>query len=219
MSARAAIVALALAAAGCSFQRRSEGYACETSSECGAGRACDQGWCVEVGGPTIDADPNAPDADPTLPDGAPADAFVCPAGCDFCDEVDICHITCNTSDVGAPCNASPVLCPPGAVCKIECLAGDSCAAGVDCTDSANCRIECTGIGSCGGPLDCSDGPCHVECTATGTCTGGIDCADSCSCFVQCAGGACTGTTTCPAGCQAGNECRNNQQECSTCAGG
>lgn len=219
MSRRAALAAAFLLAAttGCSFQRRSEGYACEAPADCGAGRTCDQGWCVEVGGPTIDADPNAPDADPNLPDGAPPDAFVCPTGCDFCDEIGICHINCNTSDVGAPCNAAPVVCPPGVVCKIECLADDSCASGVDCTQSANCRVECTGNGSCAGPLDCSEGPCHIECSS-GSCTGGIDCADSCSCFVDCAGGACTGSTTCPDGCQSGNECRNNQQECSTCGG-
>ena len=216
----AAMLLLAAIAAGCSFQRRSEGYACETPTDCGPGRTCDQGWCVEVGGPTIDADPNAPDADPNLPDGAPADAFVCPTGCDFCDEVGICHITCNTSDVGAPCNAAAVACPAGVACKIECLATDSCAMGVNCSAASNCRVECTGIDSCAGPITCSDGPCHVECTNTNACGGNISCPDSCSCFTDCSGGgACGGTITCPPGCSQGGECRNNQQECSTCTGG
>ncbi len=216
----ALLLAVALAG-GCSFQRRSEGYACEVPTDCGSGRTCDQGWCVEVGGPTIDADPNAPDADPTLPDGAPPDAFVCPAGCNGCDG-EVCLITCNTSDPGAACNAAPIVCPAGVACKVECLAGDSCAAGVDCSDSSNCRVECTGNSSCGGPLTCGDGPCHIECD-DGTCTGGIDCRTSCQCVTMCAGNSsCIPAPMCkiPEGggdCVGGqNECVANTIECMTC---
>jgi len=215
-----AIVSLLVAVAGCSFQRRSSDYACDTPADCGAGRSCENGWCVEIGGPTFDADPSAPDADPNAPDSAPSDAFACPTTCGFCDELNICHISCNTSDVSAPCNAAPVVCPPGVACKVECMATDSCLMGVDCSAASNCRVECTGGGSCDGPIACSDGPCTVECTNTNTCTGGIDCEDSCSCLTDCmGGGSCVPDPVCPPGCSQGGNCRNTQQECSTCTAG
>jgi len=214
------LLAVALVAA-CSFQRRSEDYACQVASDCGAGRTCDQGWCVEVGGPVVDADPNAPDADPTLPDGAPPDAFVCPPACSSCDG-DICLIACDTSDGAAPCNASPVVCPAGIQCKVECLADSSCASGVDCSQSSNCRIECTGTGSCDAPLTCGAGPCHIECD-DGTCTGGIDCREACQCQTFCTGNSsCLPAPMCkvPVGggdcVGAQSECVANTTECMTC---
>jgi hypothetical protein len=221
---RAASIAVLLAAvAGCSFQRRSSEYACDVPADCGAGRTCENGWCVEIGGPVIDADPSAPDADPNAPDGATPDAFVCPLGCTTC-EGEICVITCNTSDVGAPCNAAPIVCPAGVACKVECLAGSSCASGVDCSQSSNCRIECTGTSACDGPLTCGEGPCHIECD-DGTCTGGIDCREACQCQTFCAGGSsCMPLPMCkiPTGggdCVGGqDECVANQIECMTCGG-
>jgi hypothetical protein len=214
---RAALILGVALACGCSFQHRSEDYACEVPSDCGSGRTCDQGWCVEVGGPVVDADPNAPDADPNAPDAQPADAFVCPGACDFCDELAICHIQCSA---GTPCNTAPVVCPAGVACKVECMGTDTCEMGVDCTASSNCRVECTGSSSCGGPIACGEGPCTVECTNTSTCTGGIDCVDSCSCLTDCSGGgACVPPPECPAGCGSGGDCRNNQQECNTCTAG
>ena len=216
MSGRAALVILVAAAAGCSFQRRSEGYACETPTDCGAGRTCDQGWCVEIGGPTIDADPNAPDADPNAPDSGTSDAFVCPVGCGFCDELNTCIIQCNA---GNPCNTAPVVCPPGQRCKIECLTAGTCAMGIDCSAATNCRIECGGSSACAGPIACGEGPCTIECTNTDTCTGGIDCADSCQCLTQCSGGgSCTPAPVCPSPpqCTNGNECLASHPNCMTC---
>ena len=100
------------------------------------------------------------------------------------------------------------------------MATDSCLMGVDCSAASNCRVECTGGGSCDGPIACSDGPCTVECTNTNTCTGGIDCEDSCSCLTDCmGGGSCVPDPVCPPGCSQGGNCRNTQQECSTCTAG
>jgi hypothetical protein len=211
VSWRAVLLVIAIAAGGCSFQRRSESYTCQVPSDCGPGRTCDQGWCVEVGEPGIDADPDAPDADPNAPDGAPPDAFVCPPECSSCEGT-LCIIQCNTSDGAAPCNAAPITCPPGVACKVECLAGNSCASGVDCSDSANCRIECTGTGSCAGPLTCGAGPCHIECD-DGTCTGGIDCREACQCQTFCAGNtSCMPLPMCKIP-QGGGDCIGGQNEC------
>lgn len=219
MSGRSAPLVLFLAAAAsCSFQRRSSEYACDTPTDCGAGRTCDNGWCVEIGGPTIDADPDAPDADPNQPDGAPADAFVCPPppACSFCDELNTCVITCNA---GNPCNTAPVVCPAGQRCKIECLTADTCDMGIDCSNASNCRIECGGSGACGGPITCGEGPCTIECTNTGTCTGGINCADSCQCSTDCSGaGSCMPAPICPAPpqCSNGDVCLATHPNCMTC---
>lgn len=215
MKRRGALVAILFAAGagGCSFQHRSEAYACETADECGAGRLCDRGWCVEVAGPAIDADPNAPDA-------PPGDAFVCPAACDSCDELGTCVITCDTSDVSAPCNAAALVCPAGIACRVQCLAADSCAMGVDCSAASSCEIACQANNSCPGPLACGAGPCTVDCSSVGACTGGVDCAISCSCTTPCGGGgACQPEPICPEGCSSGGECRNDLPECDTCAGG
>jgi hypothetical protein len=205
---RRALIALLLVG-GCSFERRTADYACNGPEDCGTGRTCDLGWCVEIGGPVVDADPNAPDADPNAPDASMSDAFACPSVCTSCDELNVCLIQCNTSDPGAPCNSAPIVCPPGVICKI----------GVDCSQSANCRVECTGDDSCAGAITCGEGPCHVECVDVNTCAEGIDCAASCSCFTDCSGfDACATPPTCPTGCEQGGECRNNQQVCSTCTG-
>jgi hypothetical protein len=219
-----AAAALLIALTGCKVDRRSEGYTCETETDCGAGRTCDQGWCVEVGGgdgdadPNApDADPNAPDADPNAPDSGPDAAFVCPEGCSSCDEDDTCIITC----AGASSCAEQVVCPAGVKCKVECAGAGSCAAGVDCTAATRCEIECgPGDDACGGLLECGEGLCLVECSSTGSCALGTSCEDSCQCRTQCADDACATASTCPPdpNCTQGGECKDTHPDCLNCSG-
>jgi hypothetical protein len=217
MNARWLLLLAALGA--CSLERRSDSFACENQSDCGDGRTCDQGWCVETGGPTIDADPNAPDADPNAPDadpnapdGAPADAFQCPLACSSCNEDNVCIMACAADD---SC-AEQVVCPPGVSCKVECEGDNSCAAGVDCTDATSCRIECNGAGACAERLLCGAGQCIVECPGDGSCAAGTDCSDSCSCQTTCAPTACDAPSECVS---PDNPCTDNDDDCGGLANG
>lgn len=209
MSLRA-LLAVALLTA-CSVDRRSESYTCDTETDCGAGRTCDEGWCVEVGGggdgdggelPVVDADPNAPDADPDAPDAA----FICPPTCSSCNIDNVCIMAC-AADASCP---TQVVCPPGVSCKVECEGANSCAAGVDCSDASSCRIECTGVDSCAQRIVCGQGQCIVECNANGSCAAGTDCSESCSCLTNCVATACEGPSECT---DPGSPCTDNDDDC------
>ncbi len=208
-----AVTALAAAVAGCQIDRRSPGFACDTTADCEGGRICDQGWCVDTGSPP-DADPNQPDADPNAPDAGATDAFVCPSVCSSCDIDNFCIMNCPTAG-SCP---TPVVCPPGVRCKVECNGIGSCAGGIDCSAAISCRIECTQQDSCGGLITCGDGLCRVECMGASSCTGGIDCDQSCACDTFCTGtGSCTIAPLCPGPpqCQ-GGDCSSLQGQCNTC---
>ena len=177
--------------AGCPFQRRSEGYACDGPGDCGDGRVCSAGWCIESGdgGQAVaDADPDAPDAHV-----GPDSSFVCPPTCSRCD-VDTCVMDCAVSDACA----TEVVCPPGVKCRVECTGKNSCGGGIDCTTASECLVICIGNDSCDSLISCGTGPCRVNCTSPSTCTAGIDCADSCRCDTLCSGAnSCTIPPTCP----------------------
>lgn len=202
----AALAAVTTMVASCSFERRTEGFACSAPSECGEGRTCAEGWCVEIAGPGGDAMPVA-DADPNQPDAnvGPDAAFVCPAECTSCTGT-TCNIVCSGLNSCAP----QVVCPAGIPCKVECNGEDSCVNGIDCTDASSCRIECGQLDACAGLIQCGTGVCIVECTGANSCAAGTSCADSCQCITACEGaGSCLADSTCPPG----NACSNNQGDC------
>jgi hypothetical protein len=209
VSARDRLLAtvLLLGATGC-FDRRSDAYTCTLPSDCGDGRTCDQGWCVEVGGALADADPDAPD-------GEPADAFACPAACSSCDESGTCLIACSAA------GSCPTLvtCPPGIACKVDCSGIDSCLAGIDCSAAGSCRIECSLDRACAGPITCGTGVCLVECKGIDSCAGGIECRESCQCQTDCDGaGSCAIDPSCPetGNCFQGGNCTFAPGPCNTC---
>lgn len=215
--------------AGC-FDRRSKAFACEREEDCGNGRTCQEGWCVEAAAPTIDADPDAPDADPDAPDADPnapdAGPFECPPECGSCDETNTCIMNC-AGDDSCP---TTVVCPMGVKCKVECGGARSCMAGVDCSDASLCRIECMGTDSCAGLVECGAGTCLVECGDTNgngmnSCALGVDCDQSCQCDTLCDGsGSCAVAPTCPdppggQDCTAGDgDCDSTHPDCKTCTG-
>jgi hypothetical protein len=200
--ALAALALLVAATPACSFERRSQAFSCQPGDDCGSGKSCVSGWCVDGdgGGVVADADPNAPDS---AADGAEG----CPLQCSVC-EGNLCIVTCAAPD---SC-ATEVVCPAGMLCKVECNGDRSCGGGIDCQGSiTSCKVECMGTDSCDGLIRCGNPTttCNVECVAGGTCTGGIECGDACSCLVGCTGAnSCTTPAVCPEGCTSGDGCKN-----------
>jgi hypothetical protein len=186
----------ALSTASCSVHRLSDGYACNpagTGSECGSGRFCDQGFCVE-GGST---------------EG-------CPGQCTTCDVEDkTCRIECNA---GNPC--SNVQCPAGYDCTIRCSNSGACGI-VDCAQAHSCDIDCSGSAACG-PLNCGLQECSIRCAGMFACPL-IDCAASCKCDVTCNNVASCPSMECPTALgpcteqgSAGATCDSSQPGCDVC---
>lgn len=184
-----AVVALVLASlAGCSVDRRSSGYRCDTPSDCSGGRVCQQGWCVVA---------SAPDAGSGPP---------CPAACDSC-VAGTCVIECkNAQDC-----PDRIVCPAGLDCDVTCMGNQRCSQGVSCSASGDCTVVCDGVGACAGGVTCGSGECDVDCSGTGSCGQGIDCSASCSCDTDCDDAAGCGTLMCPGD---GGECERSG-ECSS----
>jgi hypothetical protein len=65
MKAQLAFGAALVLGAGCSFPTPSDGYRCEVTADCEAGRVCEQGFCVVPGG--VDAQPPSTDATGPVP--------------------------------------------------------------------------------------------------------------------------------------------------------
>jgi hypothetical protein len=200
--ALAALALLVAATPACSFERRSQAFSCQPGDDCGAGKSCVSGWCVDGdgGGGVVDADPNAPDS--------AADAEGCPSPCNVC-EGNLCVVSCTAA---ASC-ATEVVCPAGMLCRVECNGQGSCAGGVDCRGAiGNCKVECNTADTCAGLIRCGNPttPCTVECVGADTCTGGVECSDACSCVVDCGGlGSCTTPAVCREGCTTGEGgCKN-----------
>lgn len=159
-AARAAI-AIAVAIAGCSPDRRSADYECTSDTDCDPARRCDRGYCVER---------------TTEP---PADGANCPSQCDACDPVaKTCLIDCPTAD---SCNN--VRCPDGYLCAIQCRAIGACGS-VNCNTARACAIECTAPSACES-ITCGNGvACDITCAGANACPD-IDCKNACSCDVEC----------------------------------
>jgi hypothetical protein len=214
----AALCALAAAASGCNFTRRSGDYACDGPEDCSDDRVCDNGWCIEFLG---DIDASLADADPFAPDAQLFDSgpFVCPAECMTppgagCDADEYCLFNCGSAD-----SCASLTCPPGAKCKITCTGQNSCATALDCSAAQSCWIECSD-NTCAGAITCPEGRCRVECAAT-ACTGGIDCSQSCMCDTFCLkSGGCTPAPMCPhtdsPPCIQGTECTSIGGQCNSC---
>jgi hypothetical protein len=188
---RAAAVALTAAlAAGCSFESRSPGFECSTTSNCTNDRHCIDGLCVTAG----------------AKEG-------CPPGCNDCSE-GTCIIYCDRGGFSCP---SRVVCPAGMDCVVHCDRQNGCPQGVDCSAATACFIDCNASGACGGQVLCGSGPCEVDCRQS-RCSGGVQCSSSCACQILCGSGqSCSGDMSCPAGCDAQPRgCTSSGAGCNTC---
>ncbi len=206
----ACALACALLAAGCTIDRRSDGFACKGPQDCAPGRSCEAGWCVTLAGGDASTFDAPVDLDGT-PDGPP---FVCPASCTRC-EGGICIIECSTD---GSCSDT-VVCPAGVPCNVRCNGQLACQRGVNCTQASSCAIECTNGSACIGNLTCGKGRCDINCTGASSCTAGIDCGQSCACDVRCiGGGTCSPAASCPGGaaCDTGPGCTSEGAACNKC---
>lgn len=184
----------ALSTASCLVSRRSEGYACSTSSDCrDPDRTCENGYCVRS---------------------------PCPSPCTVCDLTDkTCEIDCTVQS--KPCGA--IQCPAGFDCTIRCTKPNVCG-DIDCSQSNSCDITCSATSACGaincGPhacdiscsgtsacpmIDCADScQCDVSCNNT------TNVCPSISCPLGPTGQPCTGTGT------VGENCDSSEPACNTC---
>ena len=199
--ALAIVVAMAAApTAGCSITHRSDGFACNSQSDCTGGRSCINGFCVT----SVDSDASSVDS--------PGGDNNCPPACTSCDlDKRTCIIDCTGNN---ECNQN-VVCPKGFSCEIMC--GDqSCRNGIDCKLGTECTIACMGTGSCRS-VDCGTNRCTVSCTGDSSCRA-VDCSESCACDVQCAFNACADGPTCPdrPGCDLGTSCSTQFPGCDVC---
>lgn len=145
----------ALATPSCFVHRVTDDFACGSSSECGSGRVCEQGYCVD-GATTV----------------------ICPSPCQSCDlDAKTCRIDCTS---GRPCGN--VHCPAGYDCTIRCTNSGACG-DVDCAQAHGCDVDCSGSSACGN-LNCGTGACAVRCSGALACPS-VDCAASCKCDVTC----------------------------------
>lgn len=161
----------ALSAASCSVHRLSDGYTCDpagSGSECGSGRFCDQGFCVESGS-----------------------SEMCPGQCNSCDVVNrTCRIDCSQGN-----SCGNVQCPAGYDCTIRCNNGQACG-DIDCALARSCDIDCTGAAACGN-VNCGSHACSIRCSGGANACPMIDCAASCSCDVSCNNPAFCPSMACP----------------------
>jgi len=192
----AALLALAAAIAGCSINKRTSAFRCETDSDCESDRRCEEGYCTVGARDLPDAAPGTPDA-PVVPviDAEPPDAFICPTACTGgCEEDFTCLIDCSAD---ASC-AEPIVCPANLPCQVTCTGAGSCQTTIDCTAASDCDITCGADDACSGVISCAaDRECDVACSNAGTCAAGVSCADACSCEVVCGVDACATPATCP----------------------
>ena len=159
--------ALALAIASCAVHRLSDDFRCENNGDCGDGRACSDGFCVDGQG-----------------NGN------CPDECSSCNLGQrTCRIDCTAS---RPCGS--VKCPDGFECDVRCNNAGACGE-IDCAEGDGCEISCSGAASCGG-IHCGKGACTVDCTGVASCPF-VDCADACRCDLDCSSAMACPAASCP----------------------
>ena len=187
------VTAMLLAlAASCLIDRKSDQFRCDPGDDCGAGKMCDQGFCVPLACPSE-----------------------CNGGCDT--EQMTCDIECNA--VG---RCGTAACPAGYKCNIDCTKMNACgsvdcttAASCDitCSDrnscgpincgSGACNIRCTDTSACGAISCGSSCACDVQCNigtqcSTMTCPMGttVLCTDDGTTATTCASDQQAGCGTC-----------------------
>lgn len=209
--------ALLTSASTCSFETRSDEYACTLEGGCSDGRVCIDGWCVNPnahydsgledgttpdsapavdGAPTVDApanpDASQPDAGIDCPNGdcGPLeDPTVCPDDCSTCDvcTAGTCEDTC-----GGAGNSCSFTCPAGTcTCGFDCQSADSCEA--RCEEGTSCDIDCTGANDCHKVRCLGGAQCRLHCTGATSCE-----------FSQCTGG--SGVVSCADGAACNRDC-------------
>ncbi|HEY1811040.1 MAG TPA: hypothetical protein VGG74_01710 [Kofleriaceae bacterium] len=181
-----AFVCFALAL-GCSINKRSDGFACTSTSDCDTGRVCESGFCVVTAGSGSSTPEDAPRS---LVDGPRTldAAEMCPPQCTTCDlNGKTCDINCE--DAAGTC-AQNITCPEGFTCTIECTTPGSCRQNIDCSNAEACTLTCSASQSCA-KVTCGSGACDLMCTGSHSCAQ-VDCSNSCACDATCSGS----TTAC-----------------------
>jgi hypothetical protein len=173
---------------GCSIDRRSGAFACESTRDCSGGRVCIDQLCVLPGSGSGDAGSD------------------CPTDCTRC-EGGTCYLDCTEKD----CDGFD--CPAGWKCNITCAQGR--CSNIDC-GASDCDLMCTGTNACD-DVTCGPGRCNVLCTSGKSCLA-IDCEDACSCQVTCDGLISCADIVCPEGCAADTGCSATATAtCNTCS--
>lgn len=184
-SIAAGILSLGLLA-GCSFDNRSNAFACETQSECTDGRVCEMGWCVVPGAGLHDANLALPDANLALPDATPdamppdatpPECLACTGGtctedcaivgdCSYDCAVDSCDCSFSCTADATKCNGE---CKANTTCSVDCGGAKQCHP--KCKSGAICDFDCTGVS------DCKRAKCEgtAECLLNCTDTTGMNC--------------------------------------------
>jgi hypothetical protein len=194
--------------AGNCSQKKPNGSACSTSTECMSGNCPSQdGVCCATA-----CNGTCRSCLASKTGGTTGTCGLIPAG----EDPDLeCAPTNQTCDgAGAclfDCGQTPT--PATSACPAACTGG--CTAGT-------CIIDCPTAGACqGAALDCPDGfACRVQCTGTGTCDDAtVTCPPFYACDVACASGACGQTAvTCDDGacsltCNGNNTCTGASVGC------
>jgi len=163
-------------AASCLIDRKSDDFECSPGDDCGAGRMCDQGFCVPEECPSVcndGCDTIAMTCDVNCNGVGECGAVQCPAGysCDIsCSRMNACSVVdCSIArDCQIQCSdrnaCGSITCGSGA-CDIQCTDTDACGA-INCGGSCACDVQCN-IGSQCSTMTCPMGT-ALPCTDDGT---------------------------------------------------
>jgi hypothetical protein len=166
-------------------------------------------------GPSADGpDGSSRDGDAARDGDAPlitCDPATCTGGGRSCNQ-GVCIIEC---EAGSCTSTTPLACPTGTDCKVNCAAG-ACDK-VRCVGGRSCTIDCSVAMSCKNGASCESERCQIDCTSTNACSGAggareVEC-DASVCLVNCGGmGSCNagvaahGTTYCGVKCTGASSC-------------
>ncbi|MBA2539763.1 MAG: hypothetical protein H0V17_09030 [Deltaproteobacteria bacterium] len=205
-----------LAAGSCLVDRKSNEFACSTTTDCVDGRQCMSGFCIasdapivppcaenctDLGGECVEevcrftctaaSCPGIVQCPADLPcEIGCTDAGACGTGI-ACTTAASCTITCADGACQAPIDCG------SSACAITCN-GTSCAGEIRCQQADRCVVACNGPNSCAAQILCGNGLCDIDCNGATSCAGGTACSNSCRCDVDCLGvGACGAAATCP----------------------
>lgn len=175
----------ALSVASCSVHRLSDAFTCDPDGdghECGSGRFCSEGFCVQTECPAQCASCDTGDRTCRIQctAGKPCGNVQCPPGYDCtircmnngaCGAVDCaqarsCDVAC--SGPGSCGNLSCGMKP----CTIDCSGALACPV-IDCADSCSCDVTCSNPATSCPSRSCpmsTGGPCTDDGTAGGLCS-------------------------------------------------
>lgn len=188
MRALAIAAMLAGVIVACSFKGPAVGFG---NGDGGLGDAAVR---FEAGPPPVDTNPNPGIDASVMIDARPLDA---PVDASKACSSTVCVAaggTCNNGTCVIVGAGSPITCPPGMPCEVDCTAGGACQNGVSCGTATSCYIRCDGMNTCGGSgINCVGTDCVIDCVVNHACDnqavlGSGSCTRHC-----CASNACTGS--------------------------